>query len=54
MGSKSNELIDSLFKKGAVYKLQCDKCKSVSIQITQNNQPDLYCLDCGGSCKIVK
>lgn len=54
MENKSNELIDPLLQKGTVYKLQCEKCKSVSIQITQNNQPDLYCLDCGGSCKIVK
>lgn len=54
MENKSNELIDPLLKNGNVYKLQCEKCKSISIQMTQNNQPDLYCLDCGGNCKIVK
>lgn len=54
MENKSNELIDPLLKKGNLYKLQCEQCNSISVQITQNNQPDLHCLDCGGNCKVVK
>lgn len=52
MENRKKELIDPLLKKGTVYKLECESCKSVSIQITHNSEPDLYCLDCGGNCKL--
>lgn len=50
--NNKNELIDPLLNKGTIYKLECEKCKSLSIQITQNKEPDLFCLDCGGNCKV--
>lgn len=52
MKDKKNELIDPLLKKGNVYKLVCEKCKTISIQITHSNEPDLFCLDCGGNCRV--
>lgn len=53
MENKKNDLIDPLLEKANVYKLKCEKCKSVSIQITQNPKPETYCIDCGGTCKVL-
>ena len=49
----NNKLIDPLIKKGNVYKLKCEKCNSLSVQITEEKEPDLICLECGGNCKTL-
>lgn len=54
MGENNQTLIEPLLKNGNMYKLKCEKCKSISIQITQNNKPDCICLDCGGKCSSLK
>lgn len=50
---KENKLIGNLLKSGNVYKLKCEKCKSISVQISEDKQPDLVCLECGGVCKVL-
>ena len=50
MSENQESLVDPLLKSGSVYKLKRDKCGSVSIQITQNKEPDCICLECGGKC----
>lgn len=54
MSKKGNILIDSLLEKGNIYKLKCNKCKSVSVQITENKEPDYKCSDCDGTYTIIK
>lgn len=54
MQENKTTLIDPLIKSGNVFKLKCEKCKSISVQITQDNKPDLTCFECGGSCNILK
>ena len=53
MSNNDNKLIGGLLKNGHVHKLKCEKCKSVSVQISENEKPDLICLECGGKCKIL-
>ena len=54
MGENNKTLVEPLLKSGNVYKLKCEKCNSVSIQITENDKPDSICLDCGGKCIALK
>ena len=54
MSNNDNKLIGGLLKNGHVHKLKCEKCKSVSVQISENEKPDLICLECGGKCKTYK
>lgn len=53
IGNKDS-LIGSLLNGGNVYRLKCQNCEAVSVQITENNGPDYTCLDCGGRCVIFK
>lgn len=54
MGNNNETLVEPLLKNGNVYKLKCEKCKSVSVQITDNDSPDCTCLECGGVCRALK
>ena len=54
MEGNKHSLVDPLIKKGNVFKLKCDKCKSISVQITENENPDYTCFECGGTCSIFK
>jgi rRNA maturation endonuclease Nob1 len=54
MISKKDSLIGSLLNGGNVYRLKCQDCESISVQITETNEPDYVCLDCGGRCVIFK
>ncbi|WP_373599749.1 hypothetical protein [Paraclostridium bifermentans] len=54
MGKDNQTLMEPLLKNGSVYKLKCENCKSISIQITEANKPDCICLDCGGKCSALK
>ena len=49
-----DSLIGSLLNGGNIYRLKCENCNSVSVQITEHNEPDYICLDCGGTCNIFK
>ena len=49
-----DSLIGSLLNGGNIYRLKCENCDSVSVQITEHNEPDYTCLDCGGTYKIFK
>lgn len=49
---KNVRLIEPLLKRGNVYRLKCEKCKSVSVQISENKFPDNICFECGGKCKV--
>lgn len=52
--SKSNQnLIDPLLKSGNVYKIKCEKCNSISVQISDKEEPDYLCFECGGACKLI-
>ena len=53
IGNKES-LIGSLLNGGSVYRLKCKNCESVSVQITENSEPDYTCLECGGRCVIYK
>ena len=44
----------TIIKGGSVYRLKCKNCESVSVQITENSEPDYTCLECGGRCVIFK
>ena len=50
MSKNQETLVEPLLKGGSVYKLKCEKCSSISVQITENNEPDCTCLECGGTC----
>ena len=54
MIGKKDRLIGELLNGGNIYRLKCQECESVSIQITESNKPDYACLDCGGKCVIFK
>lgn len=54
MGNSKPSLVEPLLKKGNVFKLKCEKCNSISVQITENENPDLMCFECGGTCTILK
>ena len=54
MSNNDNELIGGLLENGYVHKLKCEKCNSISVQISENENPDFICLECGGKCKILK
>lgn len=54
MIENKDNLIGSLLNDGNVYRLICKNCESVSVQITQDNEPDYTCLECGGKCVIFK
>lgn len=45
------KLIEPLLNKGRVYRLKCEKCKSIAVQISEKEQPDYTCYECGGICK---
>ena len=47
MRENKDSLIGSLLNDGNLYRLICTNCESVSVQITQDNEPDYKCLDCG-------
>ncbi|MGL5313286.1 MAG: hypothetical protein ACRC92_08560 [Peptostreptococcaceae bacterium] len=49
---KKIKLIEPLLSNGKVYRLKCEKCKSISVQISESEQPDYTCFECGGKCKI--
>ena len=51
MGNDKIKLIEPLLKTGNVYRLKCEKCKSISVQISERDNPDYSCLECGGYCK---
>ncbi|MGX4599735.1 hypothetical protein [Faecalimicrobium sp. JNUCC 81] len=53
MGNKKNELIDPLLKSGKIFKLKCEKCKSISVQISKEEKPDSICFECGGKCVVL-
>ncbi|WP_154658885.1 hypothetical protein [[Clostridium] dakarense] len=53
MGKKKNDLIDPLLSSGKVFKLKCEKCKSISVQISEQEKPDSTCFECGGKCKVL-
>jgi len=52
--NNNNNLIEPLLNSGNVYKLKCDKCKSISVQISENSEPDYTCFECGGKCNTLK
>ena len=52
MIKEKDTLIDSLLNSGNTYRLKCEKCDSISVQITANNELDYICIDCGGKCNI--
>jgi len=52
MIKNKDSLIGSLLNGGNVYRLKCENCNSVSVQITEHNEPDNICLDCGGKCNL--
>ena len=54
MIKNKDSLIGSLLNGGNVYRLICQNCESISVQITEQNDPDYTCLDCGGKCVIFK
>lgn len=54
MIQNKDSLIGSLLDDGNVYRLKCQSCESVSVQITESNDPDYTCLECGGRCVILK
>lgn len=54
MIENKESIIGSLINEGNVYRLICQDCNSISVQITENNNPDYICLDCGGRCIIFK
>jgi len=54
MQEKDYNLIEPLLNSGNVYKLKCDKCKSISVQISENSEPDYTCFECGGKCNTLK
>lgn len=53
MKDNKNDLIQPLLNTGNVYKLKCEKCKSVSVQISEHKNPDLVCFECGGKCTVL-
>lgn len=53
MGKKKNDLIDPLLNSGKVFKLKCEKCKSISIQISEQEKLDYKCFECGGKCIVL-
>lgn len=53
MKESKKELIEPLLKNGKVYKLKCEKCNSVAVQISQNENIDNICYECGGQCIII-
>ena len=54
MIKSKDSLIVSLLNRGNKYRLKCENCNSVSVQITEHSEPDYTCLDCGGRCNIFK
>lgn len=54
MKKNRHSLVEPLIKKGNVFKLKCEKCNSISVQITENENPDSMCFECGGNCNILK
>ena len=52
MIKNKDSLIGSLLNGGNVYRLKCENCNSVSVQITEHNEPDHTCLDCGGKFNL--
>ena len=54
MRENKDSLIGSLLNDGNLYRLICTNCESVSVQITQDNELDYKCLDCGGKCIMLK
>lgn len=54
MKEKNNNLIEPLLNSGKVYKLKCEKCKSISVQISESSEPDYTCFECGGKCSTLK
>lgn len=53
MRETKNGLIEPLLKNGNIYKLKCEKCGSISIQISEQNVADDLCYECGGKSKII-
>ena len=54
MENNNHSLVEPLINKGNIFKLKCEKCNSISVQITENEKPDFMCFDCGGNCSIIK
>ena len=54
MIENKESLIGSLLNGGSVYRLKCKNCESVSVQITENSEPDYTCLECRGRSVIFK
>ena len=53
IGNKDS-LIGSLLYSGNIYRLKCQNCESVLVKITENNELDYTCIDCGGRCVIFR
>ena len=53
IGNKES-LIGSLLNGGSVYRLKCKNWETVSVQITENSEPEYTCLECWGRCVIFK
>ncbi|MGL6105106.1 hypothetical protein [Romboutsia sp.] len=52
MENKKMELIEPLLNRGKVFRLKCEKCKSVSVEISEKEKSEYTCFECGGKCKI--
>ncbi|MGL5751506.1 MAG: hypothetical protein ACRCXT_13315 [Paraclostridium sp.] len=54
MENIKHSLVEPLIKRGNVFKLKCENCKYISVQITENEKADSICFECGGKCKVLK
>lgn len=52
MKKGTKDIIESVLNNGKVFRLKCQKCNSISVQISQSSNPDITCYECGGKCKI--